>query len=114
MPLGAVGQGRSLSAMKTGSLQSNNSSFDQQLMQNQAATVKTGRPKLINHGRLDNVVLPTQSESAVKRLCGLGEATQLKVYPDATHYNTMIKSFQDTLGWMKSILNGSSPPSTCP
>ncbi len=102
-----------IAAMKTGSLQTIAPAFDQQLLQNRAATTKTGRPKLINHGRLDNVVLPTQSDTTAKRLCSLGEVTSLKLYPDATHYNTMIKSFQDTLNWMRTIISGSSAPSTC-
>ena len=102
-----------IEAMKSGSLQAFNPTFDQQLQSNLAGAVKTSRPKLINHGKLDNVVLPAQSDSAVKRMCGLGESVVYKIYPDATHYNTMAKSFDDTLVWMKAVLSGSTPTSTC-
>lgn len=102
-----------ISAMRTGSLQSVAPTLDQQLQANLAGTQKTGRPKLINHGKLDNVVLPVQSDNAAKRMCGIGENVAHKTYVDATHYNTMAKSFDDTLSWMRTVLGGTKPTSTC-
>ncbi len=83
------------------------------LMQNLTADVKTDSRKLINHGKLDNVVLPGQSDIAFKRLCGLGNAVNYRLYADATHYSTMARSYVDTVNWLKTVLAGAAPPSDC-
>lgn len=102
-----------IQAMKQGTLAQITPGFNDRLTQNLAADVKTSSAKLINHGRLDNVVLPTQSDAARKRLCQLGNQVTYRQYPDATHYTTMVKSFQETINWMKAVRAGSSVPRDC-
>ncbi|MFO0955657.1 MAG: alpha/beta fold hydrolase [Candidatus Saccharibacteria bacterium] len=102
-----------IDAMRTGSVASVAPSFDARMVENLTANTKTSSRKLINHGKLDNVVLPSQSDAAVKRLCSLGSPVSYRQYPDATHYNTMLKSFNDTLNWMKAVRTGGTTSSEC-
>lgn len=102
-----------IQAMQRGTIAQIAPGFNDRMVQNLAADVKTSSNKLINHGKLDNVVLPTQSDSARKRLCSLGNQVTFRQYADATHYNTMIKSFQDTINWMKAVRVGTSVPRDC-
>lgn len=95
-----------IDAMKTGSVSSVSPAFDERMRQNLTADVKTASKKMIMHGRLDNVVLVGQSDVAVKRLCSLGNSVSYRVLPDATHYNTMVKGFSETLSWMKAVQSG--------
>lgn len=102
-----------IQAMRDGTLAQFAPTFNDRLVQNLAADVKTSSHKLINQGRLDNVILPSQSESARKRLCQLGNSVTFREYGDATHYNTMLKSFQDTLSWMQAVSSGEAVPQNC-
>ncbi len=103
-----------IQAMRDGTLAQFVPTFNDRLVQNLAADVKTSSRKLINQGKLDNVIFPSQSETARKRLCQLGNSVTFREYGDATHYNTMAKSFQDTLNWMKAVDSGDAVPQNCP
>lgn len=102
-----------IAAMKTGSVTSVSKVFDQHMQENLTADVKTTSKKAIFHGQLDNVVLPAQSQDAVNRLCQLGNEITYKRYADATHYNTMTKSYNDTINWMKAVWTGAQLPNDC-
>ncbi len=102
-----------IAAMKTGSIASISPNFDKRMVENLTADTKTPSRKLINHGKQDNVVLPAQSEAALKRLCSLGSPTALRLY-DATHYTTMAKSFADTLAWMQAVRSNAATLDSCP
>lgn len=74
----------------------------------------TTSAKRINEGQFDNVVLPRQQEAIVPTLCLQSRGpVQYVVYPNSTHYNTMVHSFADTLGWMKQLREGQALASTC-
>jgi pimeloyl-ACP methyl ester carboxylesterase len=103
-----------IEAMKTGSVSSVSKDFDARMRENLTADVKTTSKKLINHGKLDNVVLMSQSDVAAERLCSLGNNLTYRKYSDATHYNTMTKSFADTLNWMKLVWAKADVVDTCP
>jgi hypothetical protein len=99
--------------MKTGSVASVAPDFDARMRENLTADTKTDSKKLINHGKLDNIVLPAQSDIAAERLCRLGNNLIYRKYPDATHYNTMVKSYNDTISWMKSVWANANLVDTC-
>jgi hypothetical protein len=81
---------------------------------NRVGSAKTSSAKLINEGGHDNVVLPRQQTAAMERICSNSKGpAQLKVYPAATHYNTMVMSFHDTITWMQSVAGGHTVPTTC-
>ena len=79
-----------------------------------AVNDQSNTPKLINQGDKDNVILPAQSSDALVTLCSIGQApAKLQIYPGATHYNVMVKSFNDTLAWMHLVSSGQKPPTDC-
>lgn len=102
-----------IAAMRTGSVASVSRAFDRRLQENLTADTKTSSKKAIYHGDLDNVVLPAQSQDAVRRLCLLGNEVNYRRYADATHYNTMTKSYNDTINWMKAVWAGTQVPNDC-
>ncbi len=110
----AIYQPSFLSALASGNWGSEYADFARDLDKNRAGTIATATPKLINHGRRDNVVLASQSETLRVRLCGLGGGTTtLKIYPTATHYDTMVQSYNDTLVWMNAVKAGRQVVSSC-
>jgi len=102
-----------IAAMRGNTLSSFVPSLSKRLDENLAGTVKTSAPKLLNHGRLDNVVLPSQSEAALTRMCAIGQVVSYVPYAEANHYTTMVRSQPDTLIWMKAILAGKTVPTSC-
>ena len=81
---------------------------------NRTGSAPTSSAKLINEGARDNVVLPAQQTAAMQRICPTSRGpAQLKVYPNATHYNTMAQSLHDTITWMKDVAAGQAVPTTC-
>ncbi len=110
----AIYQPPFLAALQRGDLFGNYNDFASDMAKNRAGTVATDTAKLINHGQRDNVVLASQSETLRQRLCGLGGGSvTLKVYPTATHYDTMTQSYYDTMAWMKTVRSGQSVVSSC-
>lgn len=100
--------------------------FAGDLAKNIVGNVKTDRPKLINHGVHDNVVLVSQSQHGFERMCVKGNVVMFKKYdtsPNAIqtynpsgqvdHYQTMNASFKDTYTWMQNIINGEPAPNNC-
>jgi hypothetical protein len=101
-------------------------SFSTDLAKNIVGNVKTDRPKLINHGIHDDVVLVTQSQHGFERMCVKGNTVKFNKYdtsPNAIqgynpsgrvdHYQTMNASFKDTLAWMQNIIAGKKAPTSC-
>ena len=110
----AVYQPQFLLGLSSGNLSGDFNQLSQDMAKNQAGNTRTDTPKLINHGQLDNVVLVSQSEALRTRLCSLGGGTVTKkVYPTATHYDTMVKSFNDTLVWMLAIRKDQPVSTSC-
>ena len=88
--------------------------FGRQLDLNAVGSVPTTSAKLINTGALDNVVLASQQTAGTTQLCATssGPVRQV-VYPKATHYDTMLQSYQDTLTWMRTLNIGEKPNPSC-
>jgi len=85
-----------------------------EMNENAVGADPTPSAKLINSGSDDNVVLPSQQETAAKTLCASSKGpVQLKIWPKATHYDTMIVSLDDTLTWMKDLRDGVPVGTTC-
>lgn len=102
-----------IDALKTNTLGSFSPDLYSRLQANSALGYTSPSLKLLNQGKLDNVILPSQTELARKSLCQDGNKVTAKVYPTATHYNTMVTSYQDTITWMKSVRDGRTVPNTC-
>lgn len=98
----------------------------QDMAANLVGTTSTVRPKLINQGQHDNVILPSQSEEALARMCGKGNVVTYKSYTTSPyaqqaynpnglvdHYQTMNASFKDTLVWMQQLASGMSVGNNC-
>ncbi len=110
----AIYQPEFLAALTRGDLSGNYSDLARDLAKNRAGTVATPTAKLINHGQKDNVVLPSQSEALRQRLCLIGGGSlSVKLYPTATHYDTMAQSFNDTMNWMSAVRSNQPLPSSC-
>lgn len=101
-------------------------SFSQDLAKNIVGNVKTNRPKLINQGLHDNVVLPSQSQHGFERMCVKDNIVTFKKYDTSSyaiqdynpsgqvdHYQTMNASFKETTAWMQSIMNGQTVQNNC-
>lgn len=103
-----------IQALSTGTLaQRGFKELKSDLDRNQAGDQKTTTAKLINQGQLDNVVLASQQQKAITKICRNSKgASSLKIYPRATHYNILAQSFLDTLGWIEAVNSGQAP-STC-
>lgn len=110
----AIYQPDFLRAMATGNWSGPYAQLAQDLTRNRAGTIATDTAKLINHGQRDNVVLASQSEALRQRLCGLGGGSvTVKIYPTATHYDTMVQSYNDTIAWMAAVRNQRAVVSSC-
>jgi Secretory lipase len=104
-----------LTAVREGKLSDALPQFSRELADNAITDSTTRTPKRINQGQQDNVVLPSQAQSALTTLCSSSKGpVQLALYPNTTHYDNMVHSFKDTLEWMNEIRTGGNLPSTCP
>jgi hypothetical protein len=104
-----------LAALRDGKLADAYPKLYSSLSLNAVTSSSTHTPKRINQGQNDNVVLPSQAQSGLNTLCVSSKGpVQLEVYPNTTHYDTMVHSFHDTLSWMQEILQGGNLPSSCP
>ncbi|MBI2797934.1 hypothetical protein HYX70_01370 [Candidatus Saccharibacteria bacterium] len=105
-----------LQSLRSGDLKSNPKyrSLAWDLYQNIVGNSKSATPKLINQGRYDNVILPSQSTTALRRYCTSGNNTYYRSYDQSPaavnafnpkglvdHYTIMAASFRDTLAWME-------------
>lgn len=81
-----------------------------QLDLNVVGSDPTASAKRINIGALDNVVLPSQQIAGAQQLCASSSGqVQQVMYQKATHYDTMLQSFTDTVNWMRAVTAGSLP-----
>jgi pimeloyl-ACP methyl ester carboxylesterase len=104
-----------IQALKTHTLDTAYPQLEKRMQQNNAVTVATSTPILLNGGTKDNVILPQQEANAITTICRNNPRARahLHEYVNATHYNTMVLSFTDTLAWMKQIRDGGTPPTDC-
>lgn len=110
----AVYQPQFLEELKTGALSPEYSKLFNLMKENQVWDQPTRTPKLINQGGKDNVILPGQSQEAIAKICSnsTGQGS-LKVYTEATHYNIIALSFNDTLSWIEALNSGRPIPNDC-
>ncbi|MSR68169.1 hypothetical protein EXS66_00065 [Candidatus Saccharibacteria bacterium] len=96
------------------------------LVKNIVGSKKTDRPKLINHGIHDDVILLSQSQHGLERMCASGNAVTFKKYDTSPyaiqgynqsgrvdHYQVMNASFKDTISWMQNILSSKPVSNNC-
>jgi hypothetical protein len=103
-----------IQAARDGVLESRFPDFYRALITNSVGQVPTSSAKRINQGSLDNVVLASQQTAALPALCASSKGpVQYAPYVGSTHYNTMLNSFHDTLGWMRALADKQPVPSTC-
>lgn len=116
-----------LRALKSGLRNTNTyKQLGEDMYANIVGLVNTSTPKRINQGKHDNVILPAQSEAALKRLCQHGNVVQYVGYDtnryavtnydskgNVDHYRTMNASLFDTIAWMNDRLADKPAPSSC-
>jgi alpha-beta hydrolase superfamily lysophospholipase len=105
-----------LAALKTGNLPADQfGQLGAEMQDNIVGSEQTDTPKLINQGQQDNVILPSQQQDAMTRVCANSRGpASLKLYDKTTHYTVMRTSFHDTLAWMDQVIHHSSSlPDTC-
>ncbi|MDP4038773.1 MAG: lipase family protein [bacterium] len=84
------------------------------LDKNITGNIQTSSYKLINQGAVDNLILPDQQNQMVDRLCKNGNKyVTYKLYNDANHYNTMVKSFKDVLSWIDQATSNKFIQTSC-
>ncbi len=104
-----------LQAMKDNNIAAISPDLAADMAENQAWDVATPRPKLINQGDKDTIILPDQQTKALPLMCQAGHGpVQLKPYAAANHYSLMVYSFRDTVTWMNKVMAGDQLPSSCP
>ncbi len=100
--------------------------FSADMAKNIVGSVNTARPKLINQGINDNVILLSQSQHGFERMCVQSNIVTFKKYDTSPyaiastnptgsvgHEQTMNASFKDTLAWMQNIISQKSVPNSC-
>lgn len=88
--------------------------FFDRMKSNNIGDAMSSSAKLINQGGKDNVVLPAQQTTALARICQHATGTtELKIYPEATHYTAMEQSLADTLSWMQAVETGNKVTNDC-
>jgi predicted esterase len=70
-------------------------------------------PLILLHGGADPIVRVRTIEAFVSYLCSEGRNVTYNLYPGVDHFQTRQHSFSDTLTWMRYILEGNTPTSTC-
>lgn len=100
--------------------------FSADMAKNIVGSTNTSRPKLINQGINDNVILLSQSQHGFERMCVQSNIVTFKKYDTSPyaiastnptgsvgHYQTMNASFKDTLAWMQNIISQKPVPNSC-
>jgi hypothetical protein len=49
-----------------------------------------------------------------RRLCGLGQVIERRLYPGADHGSVIRDGWEDMVAWMRARLAAEPAPSTCP
>ncbi len=103
-----------LSSLASNQLATQYPVLNRDLELNEVGAPSTPSAKRINQGEQDNVVLPSQQQALVPAMCRSSTGpVQLHIYPSTTHYDTMLHSLNDTLGWMRQLINDNQVDTTC-
>lgn len=89
--------------------------FATALAANNTGLTGHGVPALVIQGGRDVIVSDGVQERFVTELCETGSPVRYVNYPSARHRDTRPAGFEESLLWMRSLLEpGSVPPSDCP
>ncbi len=82
---------------------------------NDAGTVAVDAPLLIVHSSTDDVVPAVLSDTATKRLCGLGQVVERRAPDLGGHGAAAVPAYEQAQEWMQARFDGSDPApiSTC-
>jgi pimeloyl-ACP methyl ester carboxylesterase len=83
------------------------------LERNAAGGQPIGAPVLVVQGTADPLVPAAATEAFVQRLCQLGAAVELRLYPGFGHGAVIAAAMPDILAWANGRLGGEPAPSTC-
>lgn len=70
-------------------------------------------PMLLLHGAADPIVKVHTIQAFVSNVCGQGHDVTYRLYPGINHFQARQASFGDTMKWMRQILAGDVPTSSC-
>ena len=84
------------------------------LEENRTGLSGHGLPALLVQGGEDIIVTDATQELFLAELCAAGSRAQYVNYPSARHRHTRPAGFEDSIAWMKSIVNGDAAPTSCP
>lgn len=101
-------------ALETGNLAAVAPGFATALNANSTGLSGHGVPSLVIQGGRDVIVSDAVQERFVERLCEAGSAVKYSNYPTARHRDTRPAGFEESLLWMRELLEaGRVPPSDC-
>ena len=87
--------------------------WDALLERNAAGRQPIGAPVLVVQGAADPLVPAEVTQAFVQRLCRLGAAAQLRLYPEVGHGPVIAAAMPDMLAWAAGRRHGEPAPSTC-
>lgn len=70
-------------------------------------------PVLIVHSRADAVVPIEHGETFAARLCAAGQTVEMRELPDGEHAPAAVPAYDQGLAWIKDLMDGAEPVSTC-
>ncbi len=70
-------------------------------------------PVFLGIGLADEQTYPRPTFDTAKRACALGSNIAIHMYPGFNHAGTVLRSQQDSLGWVKAVINGKIPNGRC-
>ena len=83
------------------------------LAENSPGSARTPAPILLVQGDRDELVPLSSTRALERRLCGLGDTVELRVYPGQDHLRSAGASATDVVAWIGARLAGSPPSVTC-
>ena len=81
--------------------------------ENDPGHVRTDTPLFIYQGSADEVIPVAASDRLFKRLCGLGQTAERKVYDGQTHTGVLLAAFLDIARWMDARIAGEPATNGC-
>jgi pimeloyl-ACP methyl ester carboxylesterase len=83
--------------------------------ENNPGNVKTDSPILILHSAADDIVPAALSEIMFKRMCGLGQTVERRVYQEGLGHGAQVpEAARDGFAWIRQRFDGDKARSTCP
>lgn len=83
------------------------------LRANVPGAIRGAAPVLIVHSRTDIVIPIAQGEALAARLCRAGQVVEMRELPDGEHVPTAVAAYRLGLAWIRDLMRGETPVSTC-